>query len=218
MRYFFADRRRRLGQDFDRKHGIETTFTVSRDGLVGMPADVRAFAGDYVPTNLSLFRRVVRKSGVDPSGFTFVDLGSGKGRIVLAATHYPFTAVLGVEADANLHRIALNNLERWRGAEDCRRVTLVNADARTAELPKGDLFIFMYSPFRGSIFEQVAERLAALAGERQRAVVIAYSADWEADILVSTGAFIRVPMRRRQFWKPPTVSFFYNQVAYDMRR
>ena len=214
----FIDRRHRLGHHYDRRYGIETTGMVSRDGLVGMPADIRAFAGDYVPTNIALFRRIVRKSRLDPREFTFVDLGSGKGRIALAATRYPFKAILGVEADANLHRTALDNLERWRGADHDPSVNFVHSDARTIELPKGNLFIFMYSPFRDQIFAQVGERLATAAREPGRAMVVAYSADWEADVLLRTRAYIRIRMLRRQFWKRPTVSFLYNQAAYDMRQ
>lgn len=213
----FQARRLFQGRRFDRRHGVETVNTVTRDGLTGMAPELRAHAGEYIPTNPALFRRMVRKSGIDPSRFTFVDLGCGKGRIVIAAADYPFKAILGVEADLAIFRAAQDNLKRWRKGDARRRARVVHADARTFEWPKGDLFIFMYSPFRGPIFKQVAKRLAAVAGEPGRAVVIAYSRDWEAAALERTGRFKRVRMKRLQFWAPSSVSFFYNEAADRMR-
>jgi hypothetical protein len=183
-----------------------------------MAPELRAHAGEYMPTPIALFRRIIRKSRVDPRDFNFVDLGSGKGRIVLAAADYPFRSILGVEADAALHQLAMRNLAaRIEGAAG-PPMKIAHADARTADLPDGNLFIFMYSPFRGPVFQEVASRLTALGREPARAIVIAYSADWEGDELERTRVFTRVRMRRRQFWAPPTVSLFYNDVALSIRR
>jgi predicted RNA methylase len=212
-------RGQRSGRWFDRLHGVETSKTVARDGLTGMSAELREHAGEYIPTNPALFRRIMRKSGIEPSSFTFVDLGCGKGRIVIAAANYAFRAIVGVEADAALYAVAQQNLRRWgQGDSRRRRAQVVHADARTFELPEGNIFVFMYSPFRGRIFDEVAKRLATAAGDPDRAVVIAYSSDREAEALERTGRFTRVQMRRRQFWAPPSVSFFYNEAANRLRR
>ena len=208
-------RRKANGRRFDRSHGIETTGRVSREQLIGMPAELRDCAGEYRPTNPALLRRIVRQSRLDPGLFNFVDLGCGKGRALIAAASYGFNSVLGVEAEEGLFRIARENGVRWRGED---RLKVVHADARTVDWPDGNLFVFMYSPFRGRIFEEVGERLAAVAREPGRAVVIAYSADWEAAVLERLGCFTRVRLRRLQFWARSTVSLFYNRRAMGLRR
>jgi SAM-dependent methyltransferase len=211
-------RRDRIGGQFDRRHGVETEGRVRSDRLLGMPAPLRRHAGEYQPTNPALFRRIVRKSRVNPEHFTFLDLGCGKGRALIAAADYPFDRIVGVEADSALYRIADDNLDRWRRERADGRVTLIHGDARTFDLPAGNLFVFMYSPFLGPVFQSVAERLAAAAAESGRAVVIAYSSDREGDALERTGLFKRVRLRRRQFWAPPSVSYFYNDAAHALRR
>lgn len=208
-------RKKLAGWVFDRRYGVETNRDVPRDELTGMPPEVRRHAGDYAPSNPAVFRRIVRASGVDPHYFTFVDLGCGKGRILIAAAAYPFRSIVGIEADAALSAIARCNLERVPAG--CGGGSVVHADARTADFPDGNLFIFMYSPFRGPVFEAVAQRLAGFARTPDRAIVIAYSADWEAEALERTGAFVRVPLRRRQFWRRSSVSLFYNEAASRMR-
>jgi SAM-dependent methyltransferase len=213
-----AFRKEWAGRRFDRRLGIETNEKVSRQGLTGMSTELREHAGEYAPTKPALFRRMVRKSAIDPNCFTFIDLGCGKGRIMIAAAEYPFREIIGVEADIALYRVAKQNVNGWREGRSDRRLKVVHNDARTFKWPKGNLFVFMYSPFSGRVFQQVAERLAAAAGEPGRAVVIAYSADWEAEALERAGCFTRVRMRRRKFWAAPTVSFFYNDLANQMRR
>lgn len=213
-----AFRKQWAGRRFDRRLGIETNEKVSRHGLTGMPTELRQHAGEYAPSNPAVLRRIIRKSGIDPNHFTFIDLGCGKGRALIAAAAYPFKEIIGVEADSALCRVAKQNLKRWRDGRSDRPTKVVQNDARTFKWPKGNLFVFMYSPFSGPVFQQVAERLAAAAGEPGRAVVIAYSADWEAAVLERAGCFTRVRMRRRQFWAPSTVSFFYNDLANRMRR
>jgi SAM-dependent methyltransferase len=206
-------RKRWAGRGFDRLHGVETSQEVSREALTGIPNEIRGQAGDYVPTHAALFERIVQTSGVDPSRYTFVDLGCGKGRILIVAAKYPFKAIVGVEADGSLCETAKQNLKRWGQGCPERRLTVVHRDARTFDWPEGNLFIFMYSPFRGPVFKRVAERLAGVAGEPGRAVVIAYSADWEGDTLEQTGRFTRLRMRRLQFWARSNVSLFYNEAA-----
>src|SRR2546421_8092102 len=50
----------------------------------------------YVASGWSVLPRLLRSDGVDTSG-TFVDFGSGKGRVVCQAAAYPFARVIGVE-------------------------------------------------------------------------------------------------------------------------
>ena len=208
-------RRERAGRRFDARHGVETSERVNRQKLSGMVSALRDHAGEYVASSPDLFRRILRKSGVDLADFAFIDLGCGKGRAVILATSYPFREVVGVEADSHLFEGAQANL-RQSGLD--RRATLVHADASSFDPPAGDLFIYMYSPFRGPVFERLAGRLGALACEPGRAVVIAYSSDFESPALERTGMFTRVRLRRRQFWAPPSVSFFYNPAADAKRR
>jgi protein-L-isoaspartate O-methyltransferase len=213
----FGLRKHLAGLTFDRRHDIETNRDVQRDDLTGMPSRIRRHAGDYSPTNPALFARIVRASRLDPQMFSFVDLGSGKGRVVIAATGYGFRRVVGIEADKALHETAEKNLTQ-AGLKGNANVSAVYGDARTAPLPPGNLFVFMYSPFRGPIFEAVAKRLADLARDAGRAIFIAYSADWEAEALERTGAFTRVRLRRRQFWARSTVSLFYNDAALRLQQ
>lgn len=80
-------RRRRYGDaEYDWDYRVDTTSaTVGwRDRLLGV------FLSPYQATEPLLFREMLESLKIDLSEFTFVDLGSGKGRALLMATDFPF--------------------------------------------------------------------------------------------------------------------------------
>jgi len=96
---------------------------------------------------------------------TFVDVGAGMGRAVLLASQYPFKSILGIELSPALRAIAGENVASARGLEvRCRDVRLVNADARNARFPRGDLVVFLYNPFDAEALDDVLDRIEGRAG------------------------------------------------------
>ena len=196
---------------FDWRRGIETGGWVPTDELRGISEEARKAASAYSATPIGLFRRVVRRSGIDPSHYAFVDLGCGKGRTLVLAAEHNFCSVLGVEVDSELCRIAEQNLRR--SGLSAPESEVVCADARQVEFPAGNLFIYLYHPFGGAVLEEVAAKLLDVASQPGRAVVIAYNSDPEAQVLERGGTLRRVRLRPLRFWAKPSVSLFYNEAA-----
>ena len=208
---------RRRDRRFDERFGVDTYEPFDEQDKGGLPAELRASGLNYVPTSVGMFERIVRHSKVNPRDYDFVDLGSGKGRTLLLAAKLGFRSVAGVEADARLARIADSNVRSWVQKRSLIRPTVIEMDARQAPLPSGNLFVFMFHPFEGAIFERVAERLANAAREHGRALVVAYHNDVCGDSLERTGAFRRIHVRPLRFWSRPTISLFYNELAWKKR-
>src|SRR6266849_6481339 len=79
--------------------------------------------------------------------FTFVDLGSGKGRTLLMASEYPFMRIVGVELIAELHRAAQQNIREYRSpTQRCVQIEALIADAREFELPEEPLVLYLFNP------------------------------------------------------------------------
>jgi predicted RNA methylase len=113
------------------------------------------------------------------------------GRVVLLAARRPFRAVIGVEISPALVEIARENLG---SARDPRRIVrdvkIVRADASAYALPRGDLVVYMYNPFRGPVLDAVLARLQAAAGRAEVAVL--YHTAVEQAALDAVPAFERV--------------------------
>jgi hypothetical protein len=95
-------RRSRFGDiDYDFDHGVDTTWAT-----VTLRTRVRELLSGarYQPSEPELFHKILTSLPVKPDGFTFIDLGSGKGRTLLMASDYPFARIIGVELLDELER------------------------------------------------------------------------------------------------------------------
>ncbi|HVO60020.1 MAG TPA: class I SAM-dependent methyltransferase, partial [Terriglobales bacterium] len=110
---------------------------------------------------------------IDYSQFTFIDLGSGKGRTLLMASEYPFHRILGVELLPELHRIAMDNIARYKGGVG-ERVESICADARHFEFPPAPMVLFLFNPFPQTVFEEVLDNLMQSLALYKQTVYLIY--------------------------------------------
>jgi len=152
-----ARRRLRYGDlEFDWEYGVNTSW--ANPSLSTRLREL--FAGrQYMPTDPELFRAAIGGLGIDYPQFTFLDLGSGKGRALLLASEFGFRRIVGVELLPELHRVAQANLGRFQGGVHGRRIELWCGDARQFCIPEEPLVVFLFDPFPEHILEQVMLRL-----------------------------------------------------------
>ena len=180
-------RRRLVGAFFDIRFGVRTTGHVDLRDL-DLHSDDRV---DYQPSGLRMLGQALRKIDVCESD-VFLDLGSGKGRIVLQAARYPFRRVLGVEISPQLHRIAERNLQRRRKRLRCGEVVLVNSAAETYDIPDDVSVVYMFNPFCGTPFAKVVRALVDSHDRNPRPLRIIYHHAQEEDVLLATGRVVPV--------------------------
>ena len=154
---------------FDEANGVDTGGTQHLAGLT-IASRNSALGVSHIATGPAHFRNAMRTLDIDPRGFTFVDLGSGKGRALLMAGDYPFAAITGVEFAEELDAICRANLRR-RGDP---RMTCHLGDAEQFEFPSGNLVVFLNNPFDRRLVERIGQRLLASFRQHRRAVRVVY--------------------------------------------
>jgi SAM-dependent methyltransferase len=129
----------------------------------------------YQPSRARNVRTVLRELPIkEPGRYTFVDIGSGKGRVLFLAAEMPFRKVIGVEYSAGLHRAAEENLRRFRRPQGgCAQVEVVQADAAAYVFPAGRLVVFLANPFGPEVMRQMLRNLEESAEKEPRHVVVA---------------------------------------------
>jgi hypothetical protein len=149
---------------FDRRMGVQTSplvavtdLDVEAGQLDAIGVNARGTA--YVPTPAWAVPAIISELNLHHPDYTFVDLGSGMGRVVLIAAQYPFRKVVGVELSSELNRIAGENLSRLGDARRAEAVDLIRLDARDYELPVGNLVVYMFNPFQAHVMQVVLENL-----------------------------------------------------------
>lgn len=165
---------RRAGAAFDRRFGTDTQASVGVDAL-DIPPGLAAHAVHYEASSLPKLRRALRHLGVRPSGYSFVDVGSGKGMVVLEAARRPFEQVTGIEVSSRLHEVAIENLERFSKHVRLRApVEFLNVDALAFSYPARRQVIYLYNPFDEPVLRALVSRLEERLTEGVEDVLLAY--------------------------------------------
>ena len=184
-----ARKRLRYGDiDFDFETRMDTTWS-----NVGFRTRLReVFAGrGYQPTDPQIFREMMERVSDDVSGFTFVDLGSGKGRALLLAREYGFEKIVGVELLPELHEVAKSNVARLP-AEQQRRFLLLCQDARQFEFLPQPTFLYLFDPLPAEVLAEVMARLERSVTEAPRTVIVGYQNPVSEDVLARSELFTKV--------------------------
>ncbi len=146
---------------FDQLHGTDTSGLIPgyviAEGTNAQVSELTAYYG-VAPSILHglldiwLQRTVPQPRGAQPDieRTVFLDIGAGKGRAMLLASQFPFLRVEGVELNADLARIANDNISLWNNdlqANALSPLLLHHADATTHPLPSEPTLAFLFHPF-----------------------------------------------------------------------
>jgi len=164
-----SQKRRRYGDaDFDWEHRVNTT-----SAAVGWKSRLLGcLYSEYQPTEAAAFREMMEGLGIDFSRFTFIDIGSGKGRVLLLAADFPFRRIVGVELLPELHAVALDNLQRL--SDKSSSIAAVCADATSFEFPLDPLVIYLFHPLLEWGLRKVIGNLARSLREHPRDILVVY--------------------------------------------
>lgn len=171
-------------QIFDRRRGLETRRVVPSAALTDALGPHADQGYDYHPTRARAFRRLLRALALPP-GLGFLDLGCGKGRVLLLAAEQPFARVAGVEFSPSLCAVARENLHR-AGAS---AVTLFQADAASLELPH-DLHVFyFFNPFGEAVLAPVLRNIGASLAQAPRPAWLVFNKVQPTSLIPLAGPF-----------------------------
>jgi len=142
---------------FDFHHNVDTSSQLRDQEERGWRRDAVNF--HYLPIRPKCARRVLRNLVIpDRRQYTFIDFGSGKGRMLLMAAQAGFGHVCGVELRQELHKQAVQNFRQYAEATDCTFDSL-NMDAADFEFPNRKLVLFFFNPFGSEVMMKVVSKL-----------------------------------------------------------
>jgi SAM-dependent methyltransferase len=191
--------RQRYGDaDYDWDYRVNTTSGAVgwRDRLLGQ------FHSAYQPTEPAAFHEMLNTLQQSPisdqavlnfHNFTFLDLGSGKGRTLLMASEYPFRRIVGVELLPSLHEIARRNLSQYKSdTQKCFALESICADATAFPFPDDPLVIYLFNPFPEAGLRHVFANLEQSLREHPRAVYVLYHNPLLEHVLMENGLLRKI--------------------------
>jgi predicted RNA methylase len=172
---------------FDTAHGTKTGGIEEIYGYQIVGNNAR-HGLSHIASDPALFPEMMAGLKIDFATFTFIDLGSGKGRALMLAAAYPFRRIVGVEFAAELHRAAEANLAALaRIQSPDMRIELVHGDAAAYELPSEPLIIYLFNPFGSVIVRRVAEKAMASWQAIPRPMYVLYANPYHLSDFIEAG-------------------------------
>jgi len=174
--------------EYDWDHHVDTTSaTVSHHARLTAALSGAA----YQPTDPAEFRELLEGLKIDFAKFTFVDLGSGKGRTLLMASEFGFRRIIGVELLPELHEVARRNIAAWPSARP-GQIEAYCMDARDFVFPAEPLLAYLFNPLPEPALRVVTERLRRSVEAHPRAVRVVYLNPILEHVLAEVGFLRRV--------------------------
>ena len=157
-------------------------------GLADVDSASYVHGNDYQPSPPKLFAHLMRQLSIRFEDYVFVDLGSGKGRALLLASHYPFKEIIGVEYCRSLHEATERNIAQYRHSEMCcTKIVPIHADASEYALPDEPTVVYLYNPFDKELMSRVAARILRSAQSSVRNVIVIYVNAVHAEVFSDLG-------------------------------
>jgi SAM-dependent methyltransferase len=193
MRESLPDRRRqRYGDvDYDWEHRVDTTSAALgwRTRLLGL------LHSPYQPVPPDLFHEIMASlsNNMDVREFTFVDIGSGKGRALLLASTYRFRRIIGIELLPQLSSIAQKNIRRFSERHpNLSSIEALCGDATEFSFPMSPLVVFLFHPLPRSGLKSVLSNLACSLAEHPRPACVIYANPIYQEMVPACLAFTKI--------------------------
>jgi predicted RNA methylase len=177
------------GRFFDWRHNVETAIEVDVRKLK-IDSLNKDHAVSYVGTDPKSLAKLLKDIHIEFEKFVFVDLGSGKGRVLLMASEYPFKKITGVEFSSELHEIALKNIKSYKNpARKCSNIESIHEDAARFTPPEEPTVFYLFNPFRPQVLEKVIENVEKSFRENPREIYFIYANPLHEEILKNSPIF-----------------------------
>jgi SAM-dependent methyltransferase len=188
------------------------TRTASWDAIsVPAPSDSLGYEGTPYLMLVEVFRHLkLRMNDV------FVDVGCGKGRVLLMALQSAVGVAVGVELDPGFLEAARLNLEG--NAADPDRYDLFQGPVQDFNFDAATV-LFLFNPFGAATMREMLDRVAASLRRRPRELRIVYVNPVEEAVLAETSWLKRTEVWLRDAWpdnrflpqRPHVASFWTNR-------
>ncbi len=161
-----------LGKRWDRKHNVNTRGQIDLDQVDVVGAN-KTEGHPIVSISPRTFSFLARHFPKTCENYTFIDIGSGKGRSLLMAQKYGFEKIIGVEFAEAVCLIAKDNIQRFRhGKGRVSSCHVVHLDATQYEYPYENLVLYFNNPFSPNVWEKIIPIIEASLQEKPRKIIL----------------------------------------------
>ena len=169
------------------KYNINTIKPESLDDLTIIEGD-KSKSSRYEALNYFILENLLTNfCKLFPNEKSILDVGSGKGRILVAAAHYGFTKITGVEFAKELCKAAERNINSIK--EKFPQVTfrIFCNDILSYKITGSDKVFFLFNPFNKDIMEKFVDNINQSVKESPRTIYVMYANPQQKAVWLQNG-------------------------------
>lgn len=167
---------------FDIRYGTDTLWHVGIERLTDSE-ELRRHGIGYQPTRAAGFSRLLTQLQLPPN-LGFVDLGCGKGRVLMMAAEFSFNPIRGIDMSGALCATARSNLKKFaRYYPSAAHVEVHEINASDYPIQGDENLFFMFNPFDEAIIEVILNKLRKSLVEHPRVLYVIYNNPIHARVL-----------------------------------
>lgn len=157
---------------FDWRYGTDTVSRIYQADLVFDHPNKKS-AHPYIPTRGRSFNKLMAALALPGEGI-FVDYGSGKGKILMLASRFGFSRVVGLEFSEELHRVALANVKKWEERTGCQSIEPILCDASSHVLRDDENVLYFFNPFEQDVLDGCLRQIENSLARNPRHIWVIY--------------------------------------------
>jgi SAM-dependent methyltransferase len=114
------------------------------------------------------------------TSYKFVDIGCGKGRVVIIGSEFPFKEIIGIELSLKLAKIARANVDRIKSRDSNRpAIQIISGNAIDCLPTSGFIAFYIYHSFGQELISELVRKLeASLQTSLEHTFVIYHNPVW----------------------------------------
>jgi hypothetical protein len=118
---------------------------------------------------------------------SIVDLGSGKGRVLMVAPHFGFTDITGIDFAKELCLQANMNMRQKEKEFPNIRWRVINENVENYDIGGNDSVFFMFNPFTETVLKNFLEKVDHSCHEFPRSIYFLYASPEHQQLLLNGG-------------------------------
>ena len=150
---------------FDLFYNVETQF---REGKTNK------FNNHYAPTYYSLIKEsfsVIKNK----NKLNFIDVGCGKGKVLLVASDFGFKKIIGIDLSKKLLHICKQNIYKYKQLKYKKKlIKLINIEATKYKITNENVFYF-FDPFSGPVLNTFLKNILLSFKKNKRVIYIIFA-------------------------------------------
>lgn len=168
------------------KYGSNTLIPIELGNLTITNGDIKK-SSRYEAVSFYMLEQLLRAFRKMSSTRSIIDLGCGKGRMMMVAAHFGFDQITGIDFAKELCEEAIKNMESKAKQFPALQWRVINENVEHYNIQRDDCVFFMFNPFASSVLKSFLKKLDVSCTQFPRTTWFIYASPQHQKLLLDDG-------------------------------